>query len=61
VLPGKTWDASLTEQHVLLRQPPADDEEVKVADHALDAFTDEEFVFGRNEPGFSTSIGQSLR
>ena len=71
VLPGKTWDTSLTEQHVLLRQQPVDDEEIKVADHARDwfydvtldedyatgeavqrglhAFTNEEFVFGRNE------------
>jgi phenylpropionate dioxygenase-like ring-hydroxylating dioxygenase large terminal subunit len=73
VLPGRTWDTSMTEQHVLLRQPPVDDEELKVADHArdwfyevtleedyatgegvqkgLDAFAEEHFVFGRNEPG----------
>ncbi|GAB2477893.1 aromatic ring-hydroxylating oxygenase subunit alpha [Jatrophihabitans fulvus] len=38
VLPGTAWDTSTTEQHTLLREPPADDEEVKVADHARDWF-----------------------
>jgi Ring hydroxylating alpha subunit (catalytic domain) len=38
VLPGTSWDTSMTEQHVLLRQPPVDDEDVKVADHARDWF-----------------------
>ncbi len=40
VLPGKTWDTSHTEQHVLLRQQPADTEDIKVADHARDWFYD---------------------
>ncbi|WP_409329697.1 aromatic ring-hydroxylating oxygenase subunit alpha [Trujillonella humicola] len=38
VLPGTSWDTSTTEQHTLLREPPVDDEEVKVADHARDWF-----------------------
>jgi phenylpropionate dioxygenase-like ring-hydroxylating dioxygenase large terminal subunit len=38
VLPGESWDTSVTEQHVLLREPPADDEDVKIADHARDWF-----------------------
>lgn len=73
VLPGQTWDSSRTEQHILLRQEPADDERRKAADHTRDWFYDvvldedynagfgiqrglaamaeQEFVFGRNEPG----------
>ena len=50
VLPGRTWDTSMTEQHVLLREPPADDEEVKVADQARDWFyevtLDEDYATG---------------
>jgi phenylpropionate dioxygenase-like ring-hydroxylating dioxygenase large terminal subunit len=34
VLPGTSWDTSMTEQHTLLRHPPVDDDEVKQADHA---------------------------
>lgn len=73
VLPGRTWDTSRTEQLILLRHEPADDEERKSADHTRDWFHDvvldedyaagfgvqrglaamaeQEFVFGRNEPG----------
>jgi nitrite reductase/ring-hydroxylating ferredoxin subunit len=73
VLPGRTWDTSRTEQHILLRHEPADDEERKAADHTRDwfhdvvldedygagygvqrglpALGDQDFVFGRNEPG----------
>ncbi len=40
VLPGATWDASRTEQHILLRREPADDEERKAADHTRDWFHD---------------------
>jgi phenylpropionate dioxygenase-like ring-hydroxylating dioxygenase large terminal subunit len=38
VLPGTTPETSMTEQHTLLRRPPSDDEELKVADHARDWF-----------------------
>ena len=38
MLPGTSWDTSTTEQHTLLRSPPVDDEEVKIADHARDWF-----------------------
>jgi phenylpropionate dioxygenase-like ring-hydroxylating dioxygenase large terminal subunit len=50
VLPGRTWDTSHTEQHVLLRQPPADPEDIKMADHARDWFyevtLDEDYATG---------------
>lgn len=73
VLPGRSWDTSRTEQVILLRHEPVDDEERKAADHTRDwfhdvvldedygagfgiqrglaAMADQEFVFGRNEPG----------
>lgn len=38
VLPGSSPDTSMTEQHLLLRRPPADDDEVKEADHASQWF-----------------------
>jgi phenylpropionate dioxygenase-like ring-hydroxylating dioxygenase large terminal subunit len=85
VLPGRTWDSSTTEQHILLRHEPLDDEERKNADHTRDwfhdvvldedynagfgiqrglaAMADEDFVFGRNEPGvqhFHRAIEEAL-
>jgi phenylpropionate dioxygenase-like ring-hydroxylating dioxygenase large terminal subunit len=85
VFPGRTWDSSKTEQHILLRREPLDDEERKNADHTRDwfhdvvldedygagfgvqrglaAMADQEFVFGRNEPGvqhFHRAIEEQL-
>jgi len=40
VLPGKTWDSSRTEQLILLRHEPLDDEQRKDADHTRDWFHD---------------------
>ncbi len=85
VLPGSSWDTSRTEQHILLRSEPTDDEERKAADHTrdwfhdvvldedygagfgvqrgLEAMADQDFVFGRNEPGvqhFHRAIGERL-
>jgi len=73
VLPGTTWDTSKTQQLILLRHEPTDEEERKAADHTRDwfhdvvldedynagfgvqrglaAMADQDFVFGRNEPG----------
>jgi phenylpropionate dioxygenase-like ring-hydroxylating dioxygenase large terminal subunit len=73
VLPGTSPDTSHTEQHILLRGEPKDEEEQKAADNTRDwfhdvvmdedydmgfgvqkglaALADEDFVFGRNEPG----------
>jgi phenylpropionate dioxygenase-like ring-hydroxylating dioxygenase large terminal subunit len=85
VFPGSSWDSSKTEQHILLRHEPVDDEERKSADHTRDWFhdvvldedynagfgiqralatmADEDFVFGRNEPGvqhFHRAIEEQL-
>jgi phenylpropionate dioxygenase-like ring-hydroxylating dioxygenase large terminal subunit len=85
VLPGQTWDSSRTEQHILLRHEPADDDELKAADGTRDwfhdvvldedysagfgvqrglaAMADQDFVFGRNEPGvqhFHRAIKETL-
>ena len=85
VLPGRTYDTSRTEQHILLRHEPADEAERASADHTRDwfhdvvldedyaagfgvqrglaAMADEDFVFGRNEPGvqhFHRAIKQHL-
>jgi len=85
VFPGRTWDSSKTEQHILLRREPLDDEERKNADHTRDwfhdvvldedygagfgiqrglaAMVDQDFVFGRNEPGvqhFHRAIEENL-
>jgi phenylpropionate dioxygenase-like ring-hydroxylating dioxygenase large terminal subunit len=40
VLPGATWDTSRTQQIVVLRHTPVDDEEIKAADHTRDWFHD---------------------
>lgn len=40
VLPGRTWDTSKTQQYILLRRPPVDDEESKSADNTRDWFHD---------------------
>jgi phenylpropionate dioxygenase-like ring-hydroxylating dioxygenase large terminal subunit len=40
VFPGDTWDSSWTEQHIVLRHEPADDEARKAADHTRDWFHD---------------------
>src|SRR3954452_15929140 len=40
VLPGPTWDTSLTQQLIVMRNAPVDDEEIKVADHTRDWFHD---------------------
>jgi hypothetical protein len=40
VLPGATWDTSRTQQIVVLRHAPVDDEEIKAADHTRDWFHD---------------------
>lgn len=85
VFPGDTPTSSWTEQHILLRHEPADDEERKSADHTRDwfhdvvldedygagfgvqrglaAMADEDFVFGRNEPGvqhFHRAVAEQL-
>jgi phenylpropionate dioxygenase-like ring-hydroxylating dioxygenase large terminal subunit len=73
VLPGSSWASSKTQQLILLRHEPADEDERKAADHTRDwfhdvvidedystgfgvqrglsAMADQDFVFGRNEPG----------
>jgi phenylpropionate dioxygenase-like ring-hydroxylating dioxygenase large terminal subunit len=86
VLPGTTWDTSRTQQLILLRHEPADDDQRKAAAHTrdwfhdvvmdedyatgygvqkgLDALGDEDFVFGRNEPGvqhFHRAINEALK
>jgi Ring hydroxylating alpha subunit (catalytic domain) len=40
VLPGKTWDSSLTQQYILLRHEPQDDQERHAAEHTRDWFHD---------------------
>lgn len=40
VLPGPTWDTSLTQQLIVMRNAPVDDEEIKAADHTRDWFHD---------------------
>ena len=40
VLPGETWDTSKTQQIIVLRQKPSDDEEIKAAEHTRDWFHD---------------------
>ncbi len=40
VLPGRTWDTSTTQQILLLRQEPADEEEAKAAANTRDWFHD---------------------
>lgn len=40
VFPGDSWDSSWTEQHIVLRHEPADDDERKAADHTRDWFHD---------------------
>jgi nitrite reductase/ring-hydroxylating ferredoxin subunit len=40
VLPGETWDTSKTQQIIVLRQEPSDDEEIKAAEHTRDWFHD---------------------
>ncbi len=40
VLPGETWDTSKTQQLIVLRQEPSDDEEIKAAEHTRDWFHD---------------------
>jgi phenylpropionate dioxygenase-like ring-hydroxylating dioxygenase large terminal subunit len=65
VLPGTSWDTSMTEQHTLLRHPPADDDEVKEADHASAWFyevtLDEDYRTGEGiQRGLSSSDGNFL-
>ena len=36
VLPGRSWDVSLTQQHIVLRHPPADDAAREAADRRAD-------------------------
>lgn len=40
VLPGTTWDTSRTQQVIVLREEPRDDEAVKAAEHTRDWFHD---------------------
>jgi phenylpropionate dioxygenase-like ring-hydroxylating dioxygenase large terminal subunit len=63
VLPGTTWDTSLTEQHVLLREMPADVEDVKIADHARDWFyevtLDEDYATGEGVQRGLAALGDA--
>ncbi len=40
ILPGTSWDTSKTQQLIVLRREPADEEEVKAAEHTRDWFYD---------------------
>lgn len=40
ILPGTSWDSSKTQQIIVLRRQPSDDEEVKAAEHTRDWFYD---------------------
>lgn len=50
ILPGTTWDTSRTQQIIVLRGEPSDDEEVKAAEHTRDWFyevvLDEDYATG---------------
>jgi phenylpropionate dioxygenase-like ring-hydroxylating dioxygenase large terminal subunit len=65
VLPGTTWDSSRTEQLILLRHSPADDEELKSADHTRDWFhdvvLDEDYAAGYGvQRGLAALAGQEF-